>query len=265
MNIDEIRADLADEQAALDDVVATLAPGDWRRPTPAPGWTVADQLAHLTYFDRAAVTAITDPDGFTRMVDELVARLDGGGAAVDESTLAPYRDLSPSELLAAWRGGRDQLDRAARTLGARTRVPWYGPSMSARSFLTARLMETWAHGQDVCDAVGVERPATGRLRHIARLGVITRSWSYVNRGLEPPAADVRVELTAPSGAVWTFGPEQADESVTGPALDFCLVVTQRRHLDDTHLQTTPLARDWLERAQAFAGPPTDPPAPGSRR
>ncbi len=136
--------------------------------------------------------------------------------------------------------------------------------MGAKSFLTARLMECWAHGQDVADALGVERAATDRLRHVARLGVITRGWSYVNRGLEPPADEVRVELIGPSGARWRFGPDDATGVVTGPALDFCLVVTQRRHPDDTALQVTgDVARDWLERAQAFAGPPTDGPAPRS--
>jgi uncharacterized protein (TIGR03084 family) len=132
--------------------------------------------------------------------------------------------------------------------------------MGAKSFVTARLMETWAHGQDVADALGAERPATDRLRHIAQLGVITRGWTYVNRGVEPPAGDVRVELAAPSGEVWTWGPEDAAGRVTGPALDFCLVVTQRRHVDDTVLLVEgAVARDWLEKAQAFAGPPTDGP------
>jgi uncharacterized protein (TIGR03084 family) len=134
--------------------------------------------------------------------------------------------------------------------------------MGAKSFLTARLMECWAHGQDVLDALGVERTATDRLRHVARLGFITRGWSYANRGLEPPPGEVRVELAGPSGESWCFGPEDAPSAVTGPALDFCLVVTQRRHVDDTDLRITgEVARDWLEKAQAFAGPPTDGPTP----
>jgi uncharacterized protein (TIGR03084 family) len=133
--------------------------------------------------------------------------------------------------------------------------------MSKRSFLTARLMEAWAHGQDVVDAVGAERPPTDRLRHVAQLGVITRGWSYRNRGLEPPAGDVRVELSAPSGDMWTWGDADVEDSVTGPAEDLCLVVTQRRHVDDTRLAVRgPLAREWMECAQAFAGPATNGPA-----
>jgi uncharacterized protein (TIGR03084 family) len=137
--------------------------------------------------------------------------------------------------------------------------------MGAKSFLTARLMEAWAHGQDVVDAVGATRPPTDRLRHIANLGFITRGWTYANRGLEPPATDVRIELTSPSGDTWHFGAVDAPESIDGPAEDFCLVTTQRRHVDDTALVVTgAAARDWMEKAQLFAGPPTDGPAPRAR-
>ena len=143
-------------------------------------------------------------------------------------------------------------------------MPWYGPSMRAGSFLTARLMETWAHGQDVIDAVGASRVPTDRLRHIAQLGVITHKWSYVNRGLDAPAGRIRVALTAPSGEVWSWNDEATDGTVRGPAEDFCLVVTQRRNVDDTALVTEgPAARDWMEKAQAFAGGATEgPPARG---
>jgi uncharacterized protein (TIGR03084 family) len=131
--------------------------------------------------------------------------------------------------------------------------------MSTLSFATARLMETWSHGQDVAETLGVSLPATDRLRHVAHIGVTTRGWSYMNRGQDFPGGDVRVELTAPSGQVWTWGPEGADNKVSGSALDFCLVVTQRRHRDSTGLVTEgPLAEEWMGIAQAFAGPPTLP-------
>jgi uncharacterized protein (TIGR03084 family) len=189
----------------------------------------------------------------THLADEL---------AVDEATLGEFRKLSPVEQLVSWRLRRDELEAAGRTLAENARVEWYGPSMGAKSFLTARLMEVWAHGQDICDTVGVQRLATDRLRHIAQLGVITRGWSYVVRGEIPPDSDVRVELTAPSGDIWRWGPDDAAASITGPAEDFCLVVTQRRHVDDTQLTVTgDLARDWMTKAQAFAGGPTDGPSP----
>lgn len=255
MDVRDVAADLRAEQDALDAVVAGLADDEWRTPTPSPGWTVADQIGHLTYFDGTAALAIADADAFKASMEELL-----GSGDVDGATLC--RDLSPPELLDAWRSNRRLLAGRAASLSDGDRVPWYGPSMGAKSFLTARLMETWAHGQDVVDAVGAERPATDRLRHIAQLGFITRGWTYANRGVEPPAGDVRLELTSPGGDVWRFGPDDAAGVVRGPALDFCLVVTQRRHVDDTALDVKGgIARDWLEKAQAFAGPPTDGPRP----
>jgi uncharacterized protein (TIGR03084 family) len=262
MTVAAITADLRDEQAVLDAVVAGLPAEQWSTPTPSPGWTVADQIAHLSYFDDTAATAITDPDRFHAATAELSEAMTGGPADMDEATLGWSRGLEPTELVERWRSNRRRLLAAAATLDEETRVAWYGPSMGARSFLTARLMEAWAHGQDVVDAVGAERPASDRLRHIAQLGVITRRWSYVNRGLDAPEGTVLVELTAPSGEVWRWNEDATDGAVRGPAEDFCLVVTQRRHVDDTHLVTDgALARDWMEKAQAFAGGATEGPAP----
>jgi uncharacterized protein (TIGR03084 family) len=257
----DVAADLAAEQRALDAVVAGLTDEQWRAATPSPGWTVADQIGHLTYFDGAAATAIVDPDAFGAMARQLVERPD------EIETLTLHRHLAPPDLLATWRATRQRLAEAAATLEDGSRVAWYGPSMGAKSFLTARLMESWAHGQDVAAAVGAELPVTDRLRHIARLGVITRGWSYVNRGLDVPAGEVRVDLTGPGGDLWAFGPEPGatPDLVRGPALDFCLVVTQRRHVDDTALEVTgDAALDWMAKAQAFAGPATDGPAAGTR-
>jgi len=262
MDVHQIAQDLREEHEALDAVVAPLSPDQWDLPTPSPRWAVREQIAHLTYFDRTARVAMTDPDAFAGLVEEIWGAAAGGNEAVDELTVGWGRALPPEELLAQWREGRDRLNEAAAELAEDARVPWYGPSMSARSFLTARLMETWAHGQDVVDAVGGHRPPTDRLEHVARLGVITRGWTYANRGEEVPATAVRVELVAPSGRRCEWGPEDAAERITGDLEDFCLVVTQRRHLADTSLQVEgEAARDWMEKAQAFAGPPTDGPAP----
>ena len=264
VDVQSLAADLIAEQDALDAVVAVLGDEQWTLPTPSPGWTVADQIGHLTYFDGTATMAIADPDAFRASRDQLVhASIEG---TADELTLGTFRTMRAPDLLEAWRENRRQLAAAAGGLEEGARVEWYGPSMSAKSFLTARLMETWAHGQDVVDTaleagVAARREPTDRLRHIAQLGVITRGWSYVNRGMEVPAGEIRVELKSPTGETWAWGPDDAPDSVRGPAEDFCLVVTQRRHPHDTSLEVEgDLARDWLVHAQAFAGAPTDGPA-----
>lgn len=263
MNVSDVVNDLVAEQQALDDVVAPLTPEQWQLATPSPRWSVGDQIGHLTYFDTTAALAIDDPAAFLAHRDELVASF-ADELEVDAATLDRYRQLSPAEQLAEWRHRRDELERAGRSLADDTRVEWYGPSMGAKSFLTARLMEVWAHGQDICDTVGTTRPPTDRLRHIAQLGVITHGWSYAVRQQERPDVEVRVELEAPSGDRWSWGDDAATDRITGPAEDFCLVVTQRRHVDDTSLVVEgDAARGWMTKAQAFAGGPTTGPDPGS--
>lgn len=266
VDISEVLADLAAEHECLDRLLSGLSPEQWSADTPSPGWTVTDQIGHLAYFDLTAALAITDPDAFSKEVARLRGPLTDSGnpdETLDDLTLGKYRSMTPEVLLGEWRRARETLHRAASGLENNSRVVWYGPTMGGKSFLTARLMETWAHGQDIATAVGARLPAANRLRHIARLGFITREWSYENRGRKAPPGPVRVTLAAPDGETWNLGPEDAPEKVSGPAEDFCLVVTQRIHPDDTALQTTPQARDWLLIAQAFAGPPTTGPTPVS--
>ncbi len=260
--LDALARDLTDEQASLDGLVASIDESAWHRATPAVGWTVLDQIAHLAYFDDAATVAILEPDTFRASLDAVADVALAG--ELDEYTLGPWRAMDPTTVLSRWRANRTGLAAAATTLDPATRVPWYGPSMSAASFLTARLMETWAHGTDVADALGARLVASDRLVHVARLGVITRAWSYAVRGEPMPEGRVRVALTSSSGNRWVWGDEDAEDVVSGPAEDFCLVVTQRRHLDDTALVTGELARHWLIRAQAFAGGATLGPKPKER-
>lgn len=244
--------DLAAEHADLERLVVPLGEAGWDKPTPAEGWAIRDQISHLAFFDDAGRTAIVDPDAFAAALDQVLTDPDG----YMEQAVERGRVMPPAEILAWWRSARAALLAAAAPLDPRTRLPWYGPPMGARSFVTARLMETWAHGQDVADALETEREPTDRLRHIAHLGVVTRGFSYTVRGREAPEGDVRVELEGPSGDCWTWGDDTADDGVAGTALDFCLVVTQRRHVTDTDLTVTgPEAHEWMGIAQAFAGGP----------
>ncbi len=244
--------DLAAESAQLRSLLAGLDEAGWRRDTPAPGWTVADQVSHLAHFDDVAVRSATDPDAFRAEV----ARTGAEGGVDPDAVAARYRHLLGADILSWFDGARARLVEVFRGLEPGLRVPWFGPAMSAASSLTARIMETWAHGQDVADALGVSREPTARLRHVAHIGVGARAFSYAANGRRMPDAAVRVELTAPDGSTWAWGPPDAADRITGPALDFALLITQRRHRDDLALTVTgPAAWEWAEIGQAFAGRP----------
>ncbi|AYN40771.1 TIGR03084 family protein [Streptomyces dangxiongensis] len=244
--------DLREESEQLDLLVAELPEERWALGTPAPRWTIAHQIAHLHWTDRAALLAVTDEDGFGTVLRPALTSPD---AFVDEAADEGAR-LRPAELLARWREGRAALDTALRAAPSGSRFPWFGPPMSAASMATGRLMETWAHGQDVADALGVVRAPTDRLRHVVRIGVRARDFAFGARGLPVPAEEFRIEVTAPSGQMWAYGPPDAAQRVTGPALDLCLLVTQRAHRADLALHAEgPDADRWLGIAQAFAGPP----------
>ncbi len=220
--------DLRDEGDELDRLVADLPGEHWAAPTPAPGWSIAHQIAHLAWTDDRTLLAATDPEAFAedlvRAAATITTYVDEGAAA---GAVVPPADL---------------------------------PSMA-----TARLMETWAHALDVADALGVRREPTARLRHIARLAARTRDFAYGVRAEQPPAEQFRVELTGPGGESWAFGPEDATQRVTGPALDFCLLAAQRVHRDDTALVAVGRDADhWLDIAQMFAGPPGEGRKPGER-
>ena len=255
----DLRGDLAAERAELVALLRTRDEADWAAPTPATPWTVRDQVVHLGHFDHAAALAAARPEEFAAEKERAFAGLE----AYEAGWLA--QGPKGGAALEWWLDHIARFDAVYASLPDRDRVAWFGPDMSVASMLTARLMETWAHGQDICDALGVERAGTARLRHVAHLAVRARPFSYAGRGLAVPDEAVRVELDAPDGDRWVLAPE-GTQRVTGPALDFCLVLTKRRHPDETALTTDgPLARQWLDIGQAYAGPPADTPAPGAWR
>ncbi|MBY9074068.1 TIGR03084 family protein [Nocardioides sp. WL0053] len=247
-----VLADLAAEGDALDALVADLAAPGWSTPTPAAGWDVAHQVAHLAWTDEVAVTAATDKAAWEAVV---VGALEDPGGFVDAAA-AHGAEADPADLLARWRASRAALAATLAALPEGERVPWFGPPMSATSMATARFMETWAHGLDVAEALGAPAAPTDRIRHVAHLGVRTRDFAFSVHRLTPPGGEFRVELVAPGGGTWAYGPEDAAQTVRGPAYDFCLLVTQRRNRADLDLVAAgPDADRWLDIAQAFAGPP----------
>jgi len=257
--------DLKAEYQDLGALAGLLGHQQWQLHSAFYGWTPWDEIAHLCYFDQTSLQSATDPEGFARDAKTLMSRI-ARGEEISAVARAAFGHLDGPALLGYWRQCYERLVEVLARLDAKARLPWYGPPMSARSFAAARLMETWAHGQDVWDVVRRKRPATARLKHIAHIGVMTFGWTFVNRGLTVPAVVPGVELAAPDGGTWTWGDASGSDFVRGAAEDFCLLVTQRRHLDDTGLQYSPGAvQQWLSKAQCFAGPPADGPAPGVRR
>ncbi|MDO3650447.1 TIGR03084 family metal-binding protein [Nocardia mangyaensis] len=244
--------DFAAECADLETLVAPLTPAQWQTATPAPRWDIATQIAHLTWTDEVSLLAVTDGEAFAELLTEAVPKM---LTFVDKGAEEIAR-ITPAELLERWRTGRGNLIAALGAVPPGTKLPWFGPPMSPASMVSARIMETWAHGQDVADALGATRTPTARLRTVAHISVRARNYAYLVNGESGPTDEFRVELTAPDGTLWTWGPEDAPQRITGSALDFCQVATQRRHRADTALATEgPDADHWLTIAQAFAGPP----------
>ncbi len=256
--LDDLLADLKAEGDQLFNVVSGLDADGWRTPTPAEGWDISTQTAHLLWTDEVAVVAATDKEAWDGLVLQALGDPDG---FVDASA-HEVAQLAPQALLARWGAARESLGQALRRLPDGQKMPWFGPPMSAASMATARFMETWAHALDVYDALGTSPTPTDRIRHVAHLGVRTRNFAFSVHDLEPPAEEFRIDLISPSEEQWTWGPEDAKQTVTGSAYDFCLLVTQRVHRDDTDLQAHGAdAEQWLGIAQAFAGPSGDGRAP----
>ncbi|MFC6154584.1 TIGR03084 family metal-binding protein [Nocardioides yefusunii] len=249
--LDDVLTDLAAEGDRLEALVAPLTAEQWRTATPAAGWDIATTIAHLAWTDEVAVHAATDKEAWDAQVMGAIMNPTG---YVDEQA-AEGAAVEPAQLLARWQTARPALAKTLAEFPTGEKIMWFGPPMSPASMASARFMETWAHGLDVADALGVELEKTDRIKHVAHIGVRTRNYAFTNAGFEKPTEEFRVELTAPSGEVWTYGPDDAAQKVTGSADDFCRLVTQRVHRDDTDLTAVGAdAEQWLRIAQAFAGP-----------
>ncbi|MGD8166415.1 TIGR03084 family metal-binding protein [Herbiconiux sp. P16] len=252
VSIPELVDDFVAENDELDAMVAPLDDLAWRNETPAPGFTIQHQIAHLATFDAAAVLAITDRATFDahRQTIDLYSEKN----ALD--VLLPLTALGGEDLLHRWRDTRVKLEDALLKVPTSERIPWYGPAMSPASMVTARIMETWAHGQDVADALGVTRIPSWRLRHVARLACLAIPYSFRAHGLAVPSVPIRVDLWSEDDRDWSFGDAGAINHVSGSLQDFCLVMTRRRHPSDVRLQTRGVvANRWVAIGQTFAGPP----------
>ena len=253
--------DFRAESQALFDLLDTADSTQFDQPTQFKSWTINAVLQHLHFWNQMAGLQLTDEPLLLQRIAG-VKSAQGGMRAFEN---AHFQGLGGRALLDAWHAGFNATADAFATADPKARLKWPGPDMSARSSITARLMETWAHGQEVYDHLGVVRQNADRIQNIVVLGVNTFGWTYATRGTQPPGPMPHLVLTAPSGAVWTYGDPSDAERIEGPAEQFCQVVTQTRNIADTQLQVTgPVATDWMSKAQCFAGAPETPPAPGLR-
>lgn len=258
-DLDQILADLQAEHDALDGLVTDLDDSAWAKPTPAEGWNIRDQIGHLAFFDEQAALALRDQEAFAAALAEIVKDV---GAYMDRS-VRKGREIGNEAVLEWWRSARTEMLDSSRDVDPKARIPWYGPPMSPASFFSARMMETWAHAQDVADTLEIHRETAPRIKHIAHLCVLSRRHSYAVNGMDEPTVDVFVVLGGPDDATWSWGDQHAADRISGTAEEFCLVVTQRRHSDDTDLVIEgDEARKWMSVAQAFAGPPGSGREPG---
>lgn len=256
--------DFLDETHALADLIAPLPDADYLQETAFKGWTIDMVLRHLHFWNTAALLSVKDEAAFQSLVSGLAGALRKG--ALPDHERDHFDGLSGRALREAWVAMAGETAGVFAAIDPSRRLQWVGPSMSARSSITARLMETWAHGQEVYDQLGVVRSNADRIRNIVVLGVNTYGWTFANRKLPVPEPMPYLVLTAPSGETWTYGTEQAEERVEGLAEEFCQVVTQVRNIADTDLSVSGAnATNWMAHAQCFAGPPQTPPAPGTRR
>lgn len=226
-------------------------------------WTVNDILGHLNFWNELADTALHAPKNFEERISKIREAAEHGNLLKYER--ASRNGLDGTQLREKWFQGSKRLVATFAAADPSTRVPWVGPSMAARSKIVSRQMETWAHGQAVYDLLGESREVHKRIRNIAHLGVKTFPWTFSNRGLSVPENRPYVSLDSPDGEIWEWGQPDTSERIEGRVEEFCQVVTQVRHIDDTNLQTTgDIARWWMKIAQCFAGPPENPPQPGTR-
>ncbi|MEJ2088762.1 MAG: TIGR03084 family metal-binding protein [Gammaproteobacteria bacterium] len=255
--------DFLAESEALYGLVASLDEADMERPTAFKGWTINHVIRHLHVWNFAADLSLTDGDAFQAFFDRVGSRIAGSLKDFETEWL---EGLAGAALVERWRSFYTEMADRFGAADPSMRVRWAGPDMSVRSSITARLMETWAHGQEVYDELGVVRVNQDRIRNIAVLGNNTHGWTYAVRGEAPPVPVPHLVLTAPSGAIWRYNEPSHVERIEGLAEAFCQVVTQVRNIADTDLVVTgPNATDWMSKAQCFAGPPETPPAPGTRR
>ncbi len=253
--------DFRAESGALFTLLERADPACFDEPTQFKDWSINTVLQHLHFWNQMANFQLTD-EAELRTTLKKISAFKGGMRAYEA---AYFEGLSGADLLAAWHEGVEITADIFSSCDPKARLKWAGPDMSARSSITARLMETWAHGQEIYDHLGIVRQNEDRIQNIVVLGVNTYGWTYKTRGQTPGGPMPYLSLKGPSGTIWTYGEVSETSRIEGPAEAFCQVVTQTRNIADTPLKLTgAIAVDWMSKAQCFAGPAHAPPPAGTR-
>jgi uncharacterized protein (TIGR03084 family) len=226
----DILSDLVAEQQFLDQSLQRIPIKVWDLVTPNKPWTVRDTIAHLADFEELGADAI---NGGTRVKEWQTA---SDLEAMKKAAIKKGRAMRPQDVIEWWRGGRAKVVEPLSHMSGEDRIEWIAGDMSARTFATFRLMETWMHGLDIYSTLGIEVEDTPRIRHICWLGWKTLPYAFKQAGehYEP----VRIEVIGPGYAKWIYGPSDTDQLIKGSASDWARIAVHRIKPKDTRLKVS---------------------------
>ncbi|HJL79776.1 MAG: maleylpyruvate isomerase family mycothiol-dependent enzyme [Gammaproteobacteria bacterium] len=265
--MEKIISSIENETRAIESLIDGLDDLTWKSKTSFKSWSPEIIISHLLYFDRMTIHSLNDPVKFNEEASFLFQTFSKVTDSLSraESVRDRLSINDQSKMIDAWKTSNHEMANLFLTVGPDRRCQWFGPDMSARMFMTARYMESWAHAQAIYDLIDQSRIYSDDIEHIVQIGIKTFKWSFRNRKLDVPEVFPFIELEAPSGKKWSFNDRNQNESVTGKASDFCHVVTQNRNIQDTDLEVNgKISEHWMSIAQCFAGEPEDPPKQGTR-
>ena len=240
----DILSDLVAEQQFLDQSLQRIPNKIWDTVTPNAPWTVRDTIAHLADFEELGADAITGGD----LVKDWQKSTDL--EEMRRRAIERGREMRFQDVIEWWRGARAKVVEPLSHMNGGDRIEWIAGDMSARTFATFRLMETWMHGLDIYATLGLEVEDTPRIRHVCWLGWKTLPYAFKQAGeyYEP----VRVEVIGPGYAKWVYGPADTDQLIKGSASDWARLAVHRTAPEDTRLKISgDYAEKALQHAQAF--------------
>ena len=226
----EILSDLVAEQQFLDQFLQRIPLKDWDKKTRSVGWTIRDTISHLADSEELAASVMTGEADLTRY--RSTPDLD----SLRQEAVDKGRKMRPQDVIEWWRGGRAKVVEPLSHMGPEHRLEWIAGSMSARTLATTRLMETWAHGLDIYEALGAEIEDTPRIRHICWLGWKSLPYAFKLAGHD--YVPIRVEVIGPGYVKWVYGPDDAENLIKGSAADWARLSVRRATVKDTRLKVT---------------------------